>query len=69
MFESVVTEYLDKTLSKDWSILGVLEFARPNLSPDTINDFKKDLYAVLQRYLEKCNVHVNAKKKVGEDYN
>ncbi|CAG8555232.1 6258_t:CDS:2, partial [Funneliformis caledonium] len=35
------------------SILGILEFARPKLSLDTINDFKKDLYTVLQRYLEK----------------
>ncbi|CAI2189722.1 9231_t:CDS:2 [Funneliformis geosporum] len=64
MFESVVIEYLDKTLSKDWSILGILEFARPKLSPDTINNFKEDLYVVLRGYLEKCNVHVNAKKKV-----
>src|SRR5688572_9752993 len=64
MFESVVTEYLDDTLSKEWSILEILEFARTKLTPETIDDFKKELYAILRRYLKKCNVHANAKKKV-----
>ena len=66
MFESVVMEYLDKTKGKDWSILGILEFARsnsnPKLSVATTDDFKDDLYAILQSYAEKCNVHVYRNK-------
>ncbi|RIA93197.1 hypothetical protein C1645_27372 [Glomus cerebriforme] len=64
MFETIILEYLDSTLSKDWSVLGVLEFARPKLSVDMIKEFKDDLYAILQRYSEKCNVHAYAKNKV-----
>nr|CAG8446406.1 11593_t:CDS:2 [Entrophospora candida] len=67
MFESIVTEYLDQTKSKDWTVLGSLEFTRskpkPKLSSATINDFKEDLYAVLQRYKDKCNIRMNAKNK------
>ncbi|CAG8536651.1 4996_t:CDS:10 [Acaulospora morrowiae] len=67
MFESIVTEYLDKIKSKDWTILGILEFAQsnsnPKLSVATINDFKEDLYAILQSYRDKCNIHIYTKNK------
>ena len=65
MFESTITEYLDKTKNKDWSILGILEFSRLNskLSVATIKDFKEDLYAILSKCKDKCNTHVNAKSK------
>ncbi|CAG8757445.1 16483_t:CDS:2, partial [Cetraspora pellucida] len=70
MFESILTEYLDTIKSKDWTILGILEFARsnsnPKLSVSTINDFKEDLHAILRKYQEKCNVHVLAKNKVAK---
>lgn len=66
MFESIVAEYLDNILYKDWSILRILEFTKSNfkLSVDTIKDFKKELYIILQKYEGKCNVHTNAKIKV-----
>ncbi|RGB27719.1 hypothetical protein C1646_378647 [Rhizophagus diaphanus] len=64
MFESIIVEYLDKTLSKEYSIMEILKFARPKLSVDTIEDFKDELYAVLQQYNDKVNVHANARKKV-----
>lgn len=63
MFEIIINEYLDTTLSKEWSVLGILEFARPKLSVDTIKEFKEDLYAILRKYSEKCNVHAYAKNK------
>ncbi|CAG8707121.1 12098_t:CDS:2, partial [Dentiscutata heterogama] len=70
MFESVVTEYLETTLNKNWTLLGILEFARskssPKLSVATIDDFKEDLYKILRRYQEKFNVHVNAKNKASK---
>ncbi|CAG8585156.1 3766_t:CDS:2, partial [Ambispora leptoticha] len=55
MFESTITEYLDKTKDKDWTILGILKKIKlfrkiklsdgiaPKLSVATIDDFKKDL--------------------------
>ncbi|CAJ0824545.1 2584_t:CDS:2, partial [Entrophospora sp. SA101] len=48
-----------------WSILGILEFSRLNLklSVATIKDFKEDLYAILSKYKDNCNIHVNAKSK------
>ncbi|CAG8710657.1 1459_t:CDS:2, partial [Acaulospora morrowiae] len=60
-----MTEYLDKTKSKDWTILGILKFARSksSLSVATINDFKEELYAILQSYHDKCNIHINSKNK------
>ncbi|CAG8569672.1 6042_t:CDS:10 [Ambispora gerdemannii] len=68
MFESTIIKYLDTVKSKDWSILGILEFARSNsntkLSVATLNDFKEDLYSILSGYNDKCNVHVLAKNKV-----
>ncbi|RHZ44068.1 hypothetical protein Glove_767g15 [Diversispora epigaea] len=66
MFESTITEYLDKIKSKDWSILGILEFLRSNskLSVPTIDDLKEDLYAILQSYRDKANIHVYTKNKV-----
>ncbi|CAG8597453.1 4371_t:CDS:2 [Paraglomus occultum] len=67
MFESVVTEYLDKTKGKYWSILGILEFARSNTNPKlsvaTIDDFKDDLFAVLRSYTKKCNIHVYTRNR------
>lgn len=67
MFESVVTEYLDETKGKDWSILGILEFARsnsnPKLSVATINDFKDDLYTILRSYAKKCNIHTYTRNR------
>jgi len=50
-------------VSKEWSVLGILEFARPKLSVDTIKESKEDLYAILQKYSEKNNVHAYAKNK------
>ncbi|CAB5362920.1 unnamed protein product [Rhizophagus irregularis] len=44
--------------------MEILKFARPKLSVDTIEDFKDELYAILQRYNDKVNVHANARKKV-----
>nr|CAG8532401.1 7497_t:CDS:2 [Entrophospora candida] len=66
MFESTITQYLDKTKNKDWSILGILEFSQLNLklSVATIKDFKEDLYTILSKYKDNCNIHVNAKSKV-----
>ncbi|CAG8460151.1 2838_t:CDS:10 [Acaulospora colombiana] len=64
MYETTITEYLDKTLSKSWSILGILEFSQSKLSLDTLEHFKEDLYAILQGYKDKCNVHTYAKNKV-----
>ncbi|CAG8721472.1 12141_t:CDS:2, partial [Acaulospora morrowiae] len=70
MFESVVTEYLEITLNKNWSLFGILEFVRsksnPKLSVATIDDFKDDLYKILKKYQDKCNVHVNAKNKASK---
>ncbi|CAG8816092.1 14318_t:CDS:2, partial [Dentiscutata erythropus] len=69
MLESVVTEYLE-TLNKNWSLFGILEFARsksnPKLSVATIDKFKDDMYKILKRYQDKCNVHVNAKNKASK---
>lgn len=44
--------------------MEILKSARPKLSVDTIEDFKDELYAILQRYNDKVNVHANARKKV-----
>ncbi|CAG8540486.1 10787_t:CDS:10 [Acaulospora morrowiae] len=68
MFESIVMEYLDKTKCKDWSVFGILEFARSNskLSVATIDDFKEDLYSILCSYNDKCNIHVFAKNKAAK---
>ncbi|CAG8501089.1 14814_t:CDS:2, partial [Acaulospora colombiana] len=70
MFESVVTEYLETKLNKNWSLFGILEFARsksnPKLFVAAIDDFKDDLYKILKKYQDKCNVHVNAKNKASK---
>ncbi|CAG8712818.1 8122_t:CDS:2 [Gigaspora margarita] len=70
MFESTIIKYLDTVKSKDWSIIGILEFAQSNsntkLSVATLNDFKEDLYSILSSYNDKCNVHVLAKNKVAK---
>jgi hypothetical protein len=64
MFETIIMEYLDTTLHKDWSVLEILKSALPKLSVDMFKEFKDDLYAVLQRYSKKCNVHAHARNKV-----
>ncbi|CAI2193613.1 9362_t:CDS:2, partial [Funneliformis geosporum] len=64
MFETIISEYLDTTLHKDWSVLEILKSALPELSVDTFKEFKDDLYAVLQRYSKKCNIHAHARNKV-----
>ncbi|GES83370.1 hypothetical protein GLOIN_2v221147 [Rhizophagus clarus] len=63
MFDTIINEYLDITLSKEWSVVGLLKFARPKLSVDTIEEFKEDLHAILRKYSDKCNVHSYAKNK------
>ncbi|RIB29889.1 hypothetical protein C2G38_2027351 [Gigaspora rosea] len=56
-----MTEYFETTLNKNWSLLGILEFARlksnPKLSVATISN------KTLKKYQDKCNVHINAKNK------
>ncbi|RHZ58197.1 hypothetical protein Glove_375g6 [Diversispora epigaea] len=70
MFESVVTEYLETMLNKNWTLFRILEFAQsklnPKLSVATIDDFKKDLHKILRKFQDKCNVHVNAKNKASK---
>jgi hypothetical protein len=67
MFKSIITEYFDKTRSKDWVVLRILEFVRsssnPRLSVSTIDDFKEDLHAILRSYRDKVNIHVYTKNK------
>ncbi|CAG8729698.1 802_t:CDS:2 [Funneliformis caledonium] len=66
MFESLLNEYFDKTLYKEWSIVNVLRYVEPKteLSEYTINNtLKDDLYSLLQSLGGKCYANEYAKKK------
>ncbi|RUP48174.1 hypothetical protein BC936DRAFT_144869, partial [Jimgerdemannia flammicorona] len=65
MFESILADYFDKVGYKEWSVGAILKYtdSKATLSVDTIDEFKGNLYAVLQNFIERSNVHVNARNK------
>ncbi|GBC08255.1 hypothetical protein RclHR1_00080032 [Rhizophagus clarus] len=51
MFESIVSEYLQHTVCKGWSVISILEHVKSNfeLCPDMFETLKTELYSVLKK--------------------
>jgi hypothetical protein len=67
MFELMITEYLQQTAYKDWSIVSILQYVKSKsvLSADMFETLKTEIYSVLRSFSDpnSINLHENAKKK------
>ncbi len=68
MFESIVTEYLNNTKYKNWSIISILEHTKSKcrLYVDSINVLRDDIYTSLRRYKENRDNHINVTNKLSK---